>query len=417
MPDCTIRSVSTCDARFLLPPGAGTDSVHTNSEYSFAVTLLTGEDGLQGTGIVLTLGEGNRLVCEAIELLARPLAGIAIEELMSDFGCVSRKLADDPSLRWLGPHKGVVHLALASITNACFDLWAKSRGKPLWKLLLDLTPTDVVRLLDLSYLEEVLSEQDALELLLSQLTSRNSRIPILQTGYPGYDTSVGWMAYDDQKVRELTARALDSGFKAFKLKVGSDDENRDLRRAAVLRDCIGESGTLMFDANQRWSLPVAIRMSRDLMVYRPLWIEEPTHPDDVRGHAVLAREIAPVKIAAGEHIPNRVVFKNFFQSGALHYVQADCTRLAGVSEFLTVSLLAKKFLLPVVPHVGDMGQLHQHLVLFNHIALAHDVLFLEHIPHLRNHFVSPALVADGCYKTPQEPGASCDLKLTSGKAG
>ena len=417
MPDSTIRSISTCDARFPLPPGAGTDSVHTNSEYSFAVTLLTGEDGLRGTGIVLTLGEGNRLVCEAIELLARPLAGIAIEELMSNFGRVSRKLADDPSLRWLGPHKGVVHLALASITNACFDLWAKSRGKPLWKLLLDLTPEEVVRLLDLSYLEEVLSEQDALELLLSQLTSRSSRIPILQTGYPGYDTSVGWMAYNDQKVRDLTARALDLGFKAFKLKVGSDDGRRDLRRAAVLRECIGESGTLMFDANQRWSLPLAIRMSRDLMVYRPSWIEEPTHPDDVHGHAVLAREIAPVKIAAGEHIPNRVVFKNFFQSGALHYVQADCTRLAGVSEFLTVSLLAKKFLLPVVPHVGDMGQLHQHLVLFNHIALAHEVLFLEHIPHLRSHFVSPALVADGCYKTPQEPGASCDLKLTSGRAG
>jgi L-fuconate dehydratase len=417
MPDSTISSVSTWDARFPLPPGAGTDSVHTNSEYSFAVTLLTGEDGLRGTGIVLTLGEGNRLVCEAIELLARPLAGIAIEELMSDFGRVSRKLADDPSLRWLGPHKGVVHLALASITNACFDLWAKSRGKPLWKLLLDLTPAEVVRLLDLSYLEDVLSGQDALELLLSQLTSRNSRIPILQTGYPGYDTSVGWMAYDDQKVRDLTARALESGFTAFKLKVGSDDGRRDLRRAAVLRKCIGKSGTLMFDANQRWSLPVAIRMCRDLMEYQPLWIEEPTHPDDVHGHAVLAHEIAPVKIAAGEHIPNRVVFKNFFQAGALHYVQADCTRLAGVSEFLTVSLLAKKYFLPVAPHVGDMGQLHQHLVLFNHIALAHEALFLEHIPHLRDHFVFPALVADGCYKTPQEPGASCDLKLTSGRAG
>jgi L-fuconate dehydratase len=417
MPESTIRSVSTCDARFPLPPGAGTDSVHTNSEYSFAVTLLTGEDGLRGTGIVLTLGEGNRLVCEAIELLARPLAGIAIEELMSDFGRVSRKLADDPSLRWLGPHKGVVHLALASITNACFDLWAKSRGIPLWKLLLDLTPEEVVRLLDLSYLEEVLSEQVALELLGSQLPTRSSRVPILQTGYPGYDTSVGWMAYEDQKVRDLTARALDAGFKAFKLKVGSDDGRRDLRRAAVLRECIGESGTLMFDANQRWSLPVAIRMSRDLMVYRPSWIEEPTHPDDVHGHAVLAREIAPVKIAVGEHIPNRVVFKNFFQLGALHFAQADCTRLAGVSEFLTVSLLAKKFSLPVVPHVGDMGQLHQHLVLFNHIALAHEVLFLEHIPHLRSHFVFPALVADGCYKTPQEPGASCDLKLTSGRTG
>src|ERR1700736_954296 len=235
MPDSRIISISTCDARFPLPPGAGTDSVHTNSEYSFAVTLLTGEGGLQGTGIVLTLGEGNRLVCEAIELLARPLIGIAIEELMSNFGRVSRKLADDPSLRWLGPHKGVVHFALASITNACFDLWAKSRGKPLWKLLLDLTPEEVVRLLDLSYLEEVLNEQDALELLSGQLASRNNRIPILQSGYPGYDTSVGWMAYDDQKVRDLTQRALDSGFRAFKLKVGSDDGRRDLRRAAVLR--------------------------------------------------------------------------------------------------------------------------------------------------------------------------------------
>jgi L-fuconate dehydratase len=417
MPDCIISSVSTCDARFPLPPGAGTDSVHTNSEYSFAVTLLTGEGGLQGTGIVLTLGEGNRLVCEAIELLARPLAGVAIEELMSDFGRVSRKLADDPSLRWLGPHKGVVHLALASITNACFDFWAKSRGIPLWKLLLDLTPAEVVRLLDLSYLEDVLSEQHALELLRTQLPSRSSRVPILQTGYPGYDTSVGWMAYEDEKVLDLTARALESGFTAFKLKVGSDDSGRDIRRAAMLRECIGESGTLMFDANQRWSLPVALRMSRDLTEFHPLWIEEPTHPDDVQGHAVLAREIAPVKIAAGEHIPNRIVFKNFFQSGALHYVQADCTRLAGVSEFLTVSVLAKKFSLPVVPHVGDMGQLHQHLVLFNHIALAHEVLFLEHIPHLRNHFVFPANVADGRYKTPQEPGASCDLKLTAGRAG
>jgi len=414
MPDASIRSVSTYDARFPLPPGAGTDSVHTNSEYSFAVTSLGGENGLRGTGIALTLGNGNKLVCEAIEMLAKPLAGAAIEELMADFGHVSRKLADDPSLRWLGPHKGVVHLALASITNACFDFWAKSRGKPLWKLLLDLTSSEVVRLLDLSYLEEVLNEQDVLEMLEGQQASRSQRMPVLQSGYPGYDTSVGWMAYDDQKVRDLTQRALESGFRAFKLKVGSDDERRDLRRAAALRESIGESGALMFDANQRWNLPVAIRMSRALAVYQPSWIEEPTHPDDVHAHAVLAREIAPIKIAAGEHIPNRVVFKNFMQASALHYVQADCTRLAGVSEFLTVSFLAKKFSLPIVPHVGDMGQVHQHLVLFNHIALGHELSFLEHIPHLRSHFVFPASVADGCYKTPQEPGASSDLKLSLG---
>src|ERR1700756_804060 len=210
MPDAVIHSVSTCDARFPLPPGAGTDSLHTNSEYSFAVTYLSGENGLRGTGIALTLGNGNKLVCEAIEMLAEHLPGTPIEALMADFGRVSRKLADDPSLRWLGPHKGVVHLALASITNACFDFWAKSRGKPLWKLLLDLAPDEVLRLLDLSYLEVVLSERDALELLVSQLLSHSSRLPILQTGYPGYDTSVGWMAYDDKKVRDLTARALQS---------------------------------------------------------------------------------------------------------------------------------------------------------------------------------------------------------------
>ena len=410
MPDCAIQSISTYDARFTLPPGAGTDSVHTNSEYCLAVTLLNTDCRIRGSGFALTLGEGNRLVCEAIELLARPLAGMAIEELMADFGKMSRRLADDPSLRWLGPHKGVVHLALASITNACFDLWAKSRGVPLWKLMLDLSPEAVVRLLDLSYLEDVLSEEEALNVLRGQAAGRGKREPILRLGYPGYDTSIGWMAYDDDKVRELTARAREQGFTAFKLKVGSADENRDLRRAAMLRQSIGDDATLMFDANQHWNLPAALRMCRSLAQYRPLWIEEPTHPDDIQAHALLAREIAPVKIAAGEHIPNRIMFKNFLQAGALHYVQADCTRLAGVSEFLTVSLLAKKFRLPVAPHVGDMGQVHQHLVLFNHVALGHDVLFLEHIPHLRSHFVFPAQINDGRYETPQEPGASCDLK-------
>jgi L-fuconate dehydratase len=223
------------------------------------------------------------------------------------------------------------------------------------------------------------------------------------------------MAYDDDKVRELTARAIGEGFTAFKLKVGSAVPERDLRRAAMLRQVVGDSSILMFDANQHWNLPLALRMCRELAEFRPLWIEEPTHPDDLHAHVVLAREIAPVKVAAGEHIPNRVVFKNFLQAGALHYVQADCTRLAGVAEFLTVSFLARKLGLSVPPHVGDMGQLHQHLVLFNHIALGHEVLFLEHIPHLRDHFTFPAQVSSGYYRTPQEPGASCDLKLTDGR--
>jgi L-fuconate dehydratase len=413
MPPCTIQSVSSVDARFVLPAGAGTDSVHTHSEYCMALTRLATDKSVSGTGLALTLGDGNQIVCQAIDQLAKPLIGMEIEDLMSRFGSFSRRLADDPLLRWLGPHKGVVHLALASITNACFDLWAKSRGVPLWKLLLDLSPEEVIGILDLSYVEDVLNEDDALNLLRDKLVTRGKRESILKCGYPGYDTSVGWMAYDDEKVRELTTRAIDRGFRAFKLKVGSADEARDLRRAAMLREVAGDSGTVMFDANQHWNLPDALRMCGLLAGFNPLWIEEPTHPDDVYAHQFLSRAIAPVKLAAGEHVSNRVLFKNFFHYGGIYFVQADCTRLAGVSEFLTVSLMAKKFGLPIVPHVGDMGQLHQHLVLFNHIALDHEMGFLEHIPHLREHFVFPAHVSDGFYKTPQEPGASSDMILNA----
>lgn len=407
---CSIDQISVFDVRYPLPEGAGSDAVHTDPEYCLAVTRLRSSEGsVYGTGFALTLGDGNRLVCEAIQLLARPLQGQPIEDLMANFGTVARRMADDPMLRWLGPHKGVVHLALASITNACFDLWAQSRGVPLWRLLLDLSPEQLVRLLDLSYLDEVLDERKSLELLRSNMSGRSERVSILKQGYPGYDTSVGWMAYGDDKIRDLTRRALDKGFTAFKLKVGSAERSHDLRRAAILREAATSAGTVMFDANQQWTLPVAREMCAELAKHEPLWIEEPTHPDDLAAHATLACEIDPVKIATGEHIPNRVVFKNFFASRAMHYVQADCTRLAGVSEFLTVSLLARQYQLPVVPHVGDMGQIHQHLVLFNRIALGHDAVFLEHIPHLRKHFAHPAEVEGGRYRTPQEPGASTEL--------
>ena len=405
-----IRSISTYDARFALPPGAGTDSIHATSEYCLAVTLLVTDGGPTGSGFVLTLGSGNDLVCKAIEMLASSLQGKSIDEVMADFGKFSRSIADHSALRWLGPHKGVVHLALASITNACFDLWAKTRGVPLWKLLLDLEPEHLVRLMDFSYIEDVLDEKKALQMLKDQQASRAARFGILQHGYPGYDTSIGWMDYSDDKVRELTKGALDQGFSAFKLKVGSPDESRDLRRAAMLRELVGSEKTIMFDANQHWNLHDALRICGELSEFNPLWIEEPTHPDDILAHVELSQAIAPVKLAAGEHISHRVLFKNFFKSKALSFIQVDCTRVAGISEFLSVSFMAKLFNLPVVPHVGDMGQMHQHLMFFNHIALNHEVVFLEHIPHLKNHFVHPAIVSDGVYHTPQAPGASTDLK-------
>jgi len=405
-----ITSLETRDVRFPLEPGAGSDAVHSGAEYAFATTLLGSDEKVFGTGIVLTLGLGNQLVCEAIEWLGKELIGWEIEELMAGFGAVAQKLAQHPQLRWLGPQKGVVHLALASITNACFDLWAKSRGVPLWRLLLDLDAGKIVDLLDLSYFEEVLTRDEAEAILRKHTSSRREREGILQTGYPGYDTSVGWFQYEDSQVRELARQAMDKGFHAFKLKVGSHDGQRDVRRAIMLRELAGADALIMLDANQQWTLPRALVMCAKLKDMSPYFVEEPTHPDDIRAHRALAEAIRPIPIALGEHVPNRIMFKNFMQADAVQIVQVDCTRVAGISEFLTVSLLARKFGLPVVPHVGDMGQIHQHLVLFNHIAMGHEAVFLECIPHLQKHFVNPAQVENGVYVTPQAPGSSSDLK-------
>jgi L-fuconate dehydratase len=403
-----ITKLTSADARFELPDGAGADSVHSNPMYSFAVTRLHA-DFATGTGIVLTLGDGNDLVCQAIEHLGARLVGRDLDEVMADFGRIFNEIANDHQMRWLGPHKGVVHLALASITNALFDLWAKSRGVPLWKLLIDLTPEQVVALLDFTYLEDVLTTADALEMLRTEVPKSATRMPILESGYPGYDTSVGWFHYSDDRIRENVQKALAGGFTALKLKVGSTDPARDIRRANLLREAAGDDIRIMLDANQSWTLPAALSICPELAKMHPFWIEEPTHPDDILGHQTLANAIAPIRIAAGEHVPNRVVFKNYLQLKAADFIQVDCTRVGGVSEFITVSLLARTFGLPVVPHVGDMGQIHQHLVLFNHIALGHEALFLEHIPHLRQHFVHPADITAGVYHTPQEPGSSSDL--------
>ena len=405
----TIARIRTRDARFALQPGEGTDSIHTDPVYSYAVTLLESDDDLSGTGLAFTLGDGNGEICSLIEIMAEPLAGREIEALMAEFGRLFRTMADHPRLRWLGPHKGMVHLALASITNACFDLWAKSRGVPLWRLLVDLSPSQVVDLLDLSYLEDVMTREDALDLLTVHTASKNERQSILTAGYPGYDTSIGWFNYSDEQVRSNIKGAVDAGFTAMKLKVGSAETERDIRRAYMVRKVAGDAAQVMLDVNQSWTLPKAIRTCLALADMNPYWIEEPTHPDDILAHQTLARAISPMKVALGEHVSHRVLFKNFMQAGAVDFVQVDAVRVGGVSEFITISLLARKFGLPVVPHVGDMGQLHQHLVLFNHIALDHDALLLEYIPHLRQHFVHPAKVADGVYYTPQEPGSSSDL--------
>ena len=406
-----IKKISVTDARYPLGKGAGSDAIHRDPVYSYAVTQLQDDSGLTGTGLAFTLGEGNDMVCKAAQFYADKLKGKDIEELMADFGNTFNELSNEQQFRWLGPHKGVVHLGLASVTNACYDLWAKKRGVPLWKLLTDLSPEQIVNTLDLSYLEQELTREQALELITGNVPGNEERKKILKKGYPGYDTSIGWFNYPDEKVRENTLRAVGEGFSAMKLKVGSPDAERDIRRSFIVREAAGDQVKVMLDANQQWTLPRALTICRQLQAMNPYWIEEPTHPDDVLAHKVLADAIAPVKLALGEHVPNRVVFSNYLQTGCAGFIQVDAVRVGGVSEFITVSLLCRKYGIPVVPHVGDMGQLHQHLVLFNHITLGHEALFLEHIPHLQKHFVHPVLVEGGVYRTPQEPGSSCDLKF------
>jgi len=405
-----ITKITIRDVRFPLGKGAGSDAIHRDPIYSYAVTELHDDSGLTGTGFAFTLGEGNQLVCQAAQFYAEQLKRKDIEELMLNFGNIFKDFSNEQQLRWLGPHKGVVHLGLASVTNACYDLWAKKRGVPLWKLLTELSPEQLVNTLDLSYLEDEMTRDDALKLINDNVPGTEIREQILQKGYPGYDTSIGWFNYSDEKVKENVIRALDQGYKAMKLKVGSEDADRDIRRADLVREAAGDHIKIMLDANQQWNLSQARSICKRLSPMNPYWIEEPTHPDDVLGHLTLAREIAPIKLALGEHVPNRIIFKNYLQSGSAGFIQVDAVRVGGVNEFITVSLLCRKYGIPVVPHVGDMGQLHQHLVLFNHISLGHEALFLEQIPHLQKEFVHPVRVKEGVYLTPQEPGSSCDLK-------
>jgi L-fuconate dehydratase len=456
----TITGIRTRDIRFALPEGDGTDSVHSlggRIYYGYGVTVLETSTGaeaaaspptLQGDGLGFTLGAGTDMVCSAIEHLSKPLIGREIEDLMASFGTTFNALAEHPALRWLGPHNGIIHLAIASIANACFDLWAKSRGQPLWKLLLSLSDEQVVDLLDLSYLDDVMTREEALQLLALERPTRAERESVLATGIPGYDTSAGWMDCTDEEITERSRGAVEQGFKAVKLKVGGlevGSEQRDLHRLGLVSDAVGDKIRIAFDANQQWTVEQAIHVSGLLSsVVKPLFIEEPTHPHDVAAHAAIAAAIHPTPIAVGESIPNRVVpsptnvlkhtiathsvsrfnsdsnnplriqwpeqvFKNFMAAGAVQVCQIDPTRLGGVGEAIACALMARKLKLRVIPHVGDMGQLSQHLCLFYHVALGLQLEFLEYIPHLREYFVNPAKVREGRYVVPDQPGASTSI--------
>jgi L-fuconate dehydratase len=396
---------------------AGSDAVHADPDYSAAYAVLESDAGLAGHGFTFTIGRGNDLVCAAIQALAPQVVGRDLEEITADFAGCHRRLTNESQLRWLGPDKGVIHLATAAIVNALWDLWAKQRGLPVWELVGGLTPEQIVGLIDWRYLTDALTPDQALDMLRAQAPGRAARIAELRRdGYPAYITSAGWLGYPEEKVRQLCRDALGAGWTSFKTKVGIDVAS-DVRRCAVMREEIGWERTLMADANQVWDVPQAIEWLRHLEPFKLRWIEEPTSPDDVLGHAAIRRAVAPMRVATGEHCANKVLFKQLLQAGAIDYCQVDACRLGGLNEVLAVLLLAARFGVPVCPHAGGIGlcEYVQHISAIDYVCVSGslDDRTTEFADHLHEHFLDPVRVRGGRYRLPEQPGYSAEMRPES----
>jgi L-fuconate dehydratase len=393
--------------------------MNPDPDYSAAYVVLGTDSagGLEGHGLTFTIGRGNDLCRAAAEAIGAQLFGRTLEELTDDMGAFWDLMTGDSQYRWLGPEKGVVHLAAAAVVNAVWDLYAKAEGKPLWKLLADMTPERLVACVPFRYITDALTPEEALGILRRlEPTKAEREAQIRETGYPAYTTSAGWLGYADGKIRRLLREAIEDGWTHFKMKVGRSLEE-DVRRAALIREEIGWGRTLMMDANQVWDVGQAIEWMRELSKFKPLWIEEPTSPDDVLGHARIARAVAPVRVATGEHCHNRVMFKQLLQSGALGFCQIDSCRLGGVNEVLAVLLLAAKFGVPVCPHAGGVGlcEYVQHLSVFDYVAVSGSLeeRRVEFVDHLHEHFINPVRVSRGRYAVPDTPGYSIEMKPES----
>ena len=413
-----INALTVSDLRFPTSrTQAGSDAVHTDPDYSAANVVLGTDGGLEGHGLTFTLGRGNEVCAAAIEAYRPFVVGRRLEEITTDFAGFWRALASESQLRWLGPEKGVIHLALAAIVNAVWDLWARSERKPVWKLLADLTPAQIVSCIDFRYITDALTPDEALDMLARQAPGRADReAQLLRSGYPAYNTSVGWFGYSDDRIRTLCREALADGWNHFKVKVGGTLED-DARRVGLVRREIGPDRKLMIDANQRWDVGEAIERVNALAEYDLWWMEEPTSPDDVLGHAAIARGIAPVRVATGEHCANRVIFKQLLQANAIGVCQIDSCRLGGVNENLAVMLMAAKFGVPVCPHAGGVGLCEhvQHLAMFDYIGVTgtQENRVVEFVDHLHEHFVDPVVVSRGRYLAPTSPGYSTEIKAES----
>ena len=415
-----IISMETSDIRFPTSMSLdGSDAMNPDPDYSAAYLRIRTDDPdeLEGHGFVFTIGRGNEVEIAAIRALEHHLLGRDVEQLLSDMGATSRLMMTDSQLRWLGPEKGVMHMAIGAVVNALWDLRAKREGKPLWRVLSDLSPEEIVKLVDFRYLGNALTRDEALEILHRALPYRQSRVnELLTTGYPAYTTTPGWLGYDDAKLDRLAREAVAAGFRQIKLKVGASVDD-DIRRLGIARAAVGSGVKIAIDANQRWEPQEAIDWVGRLAEFDIAWVEEPTSPDDVIGHAQIAEAISPIPVASGEHIHNRVMFKQFLQAKSLSVLQLDATRVGGVNENVAILLLAAKFGVRVCPHAGGVGlcELVQHLSMFDLVSVSgsSESRMIEYVDHLHEHFVDPVVIKDGQYIAPTMPGSGAEMHAHS----
>jgi L-fuconate dehydratase len=405
----TIVDLETHDVRFPTSRHRdGSDAMNPFPDYSAAYVVLRASDGSEGHALVFTVGRGNDVQVEGIRALAPLVIGLSVDDVLADLGAFARRLTGDSQLRWLGPEKGVIHMAAGAVVNAAWDLLCNRLRQPLWKVLADLPAEEIVKLVDFRYLRDALTEQEALDILTAARAGRGDREQaLLQRGYPAYTTTPGWLGYDDEKLTRLSKEAVAEGFSMIKLKVGGDLPT-DVRRLSVARAAVGPDLPIAVDANQVWGVPEAISWVTELAPFNPYWIEEPTSPDDVLGHARVREAVRPIRVATGEHVQNPVIFKQMLQAGAIDVVQIDACRVGGVNDNVAILLLAAKFNIPVCPHAGGVGlcEMVQHLSMFDLLAVSGswDDRMIEYVDHLHEHFTQPARIQAGRYVTPLGPG-------------
>jgi L-fuconate dehydratase len=415
-----ITAMDVLDVRFPTSEQLdGSDAMNPEPDYSAAYVRLRTDaaDGHEGHALAFTTGRGNDVQAAAIAALAPYVVGRPVAELCGDLGGFARSLTHDPQLRWLGPEKGVIHMAAGAVVNAAWDLAAKRAGKPVWRLLGEMSPEELVSQVDFRWLSDALTPGEALDIVRQAQDGRTDRIALLlERGYPAYTTTPGWLGYSDEKLTRLAREAVADGFTQIKLKVGASVED-DVRRMKTAREAVGDGVRIAIDANQRWDVQPAIDWMRRLAPYEPYWIEEPTSPDDILGHAAVRRAVRPVKVATGEHVANRVVFKQLLQAGAVDIVQIDAARVGGINENIAILLLAAKFGVPVCPHAGGVGlcEMVQHLSMFDFVAVSATMQdrVIEYVDHLHEHFLDPVRIVNGRYAAPTAPGLSAQMHPAS----